>query len=200
MNGNDNVKAALAEYVALRDDNVKAALAEYVALRGELLLRIRTRDQTLLFPVIVLGTILSVGLRDVNSHGIILFVYPLVAVFLAYHWSQSDLRAGQIGTYIRTKLEPGTALGWETYVHEGMSRRYHGKKAYIRPTEFVALGIFLAGEIVSLLLALLTTQLTLETGGLLVFGMISIVFTSVVLARRRRYHQRRDELRMADTA
>lgn len=146
---------------AARPENVSdrmhsELLAEVSALRTEILHRVEMRQQILTFTLIVAGTMLSLGTQTIVLPGtqkdmaaVVLLVYPLLALFLARSWVQHDVRIAEIARYIETRIEPRCqGIGWETYIHN----LHRGKK--VRPMELTAAGIFLATQILALVLAL----------------------------------------------
>lgn len=93
-------------------------LAEYQSLREEILKRIEIRQQVLTFTLVVAGAILSYGTAKPDD-GVILLLYPLLALFLAIAWMQSDVRAGEIGNYIKEQIETKLdGIRWETYIRQ----------------------------------------------------------------------------------
>ncbi len=96
-------------------------LQEYSALRGEILKRMDIRHQLFTFTMVATGTILSVGLAAESTYKI-LFAYPLVALFVAGSWMNSDYRIYQIGQYIMKNIEERLLPpdeGWE-HAHKAL--------------------------------------------------------------------------------
>ena len=175
-------------------------LAEYSALRDEILKRIETRNQMLSFALVLAGVFLSAGVEErIGVDYAVLLIYPILATFLAAAWAHSDIRAGQIGAYIRTNLGkrlPGTGE-WEKYLREeyarpekGLLRRF--EKWLVRHiVEVYASGIFLTTQILAVLLAGYRAKFGfkgVEEIALLILDAVGFALTFfLVLVRRRRY-------------
>jgi 8-oxo-dGTP diphosphatase len=166
-------------------------LAEYGSLREEILKRMEIRTQLLTFTLIVSGAILSYGASE-NASVLVLLIYPILAYFLALAWTHSDLRAGEIGDYIKDYIETKTVgIGWQTHLQESMQKQK--KTIYKKATSFSAAGIFLVTEIASLFLALPKIDLTFnnfiqsaQVGLFLLADAIAIILTIVALRQRRK--------------
>jgi len=90
---------------------------QYNAVREEILARIKLRQQLLFFSLALAGALLAL----LEKLSIVVFLYPILSMFLSLSWVQNDHRIADIGRYIRKYLEDDS--GWETYVHKNRSRK-----------------------------------------------------------------------------
>jgi hypothetical protein len=102
-------------------------LSQFRALRDEMVKHIELRDQLLSIALIAFGS-LSAAMAQ-NPKAPFLFLYPVLALFLASAWGYHERVIRRIGAYIRDELEPqvrfeqppeGTKklLWWENYLHK----------------------------------------------------------------------------------
>src|SRR2546429_659030 len=91
-------------------------LAEYAALRSEIEKRLELRQQLLVATLAVAGTFLTLGVQPGLS-ALTVLIYPIPAMFVAVVDAHSDLRIGQIASYLRELEESifGAGWGWEAY-------------------------------------------------------------------------------------
>jgi hypothetical protein len=160
-------------------------LAEYKALRDEVLARIGMRNQIVNFAVIVLAALFAVSARDGGVPGgtspAVLLAYPILAFFLARGWVNHDTRIGEIGEYIRTRLENGSSgFQWDGYLFG----KYQGEKHWVRPEAFFAAGLFAGTSALVTVLAVRAATLTPVLTGLLVLDLLAIGWTVVSVGRR----------------
>lgn len=167
--------------------------AQYSAMRAEMIKRLEIRSQLVALTLLVAGTFLSVGIQASVPESALL-VYPLIAMFLAASWKQSDVRTGQMVRFIRDILEKhiGPApseLGWENY------RRANYRISRLTP--FSVSGVFIVTQLLAIALAVvrfvplihdlrldnLSPELTVD-GVLLVVGVASVIATFYILRRR----------------
>ena len=185
----------LLEYLANKNSESKEeCLTEYVSLREEILKRMDIRNHLLTFTLIVSGAILSYGSTP-NASILVLLIYPILAFFLALGWMHSDVRAGEIGRYIKTNIECKlNGIGWENYISEIKAKQKEQKKTFfIKATEISASGVFLVTEIVSIVLAIPKMKtllqdpiLLIQVVLLLIFDMVAIIYTYKFLRHRRK--------------
>jgi hypothetical protein len=182
----------------MASDSHGARLAEYSTLRDEILMRIRMRNQILVFTIVVLGIVLSLSAqKDVSP--VVFFVYPMLATFLALRWAWSDVRIWEIGDYIRTRIEkevPG--LHWEGYMHSLRSKSREGDKSsswFQRPTEISAIGLFLGAGILATALGYWRSAPTIQEYILIGCDVVALVATVLVLRMRsvKRERKRKNE-------
>jgi hypothetical protein len=143
-------------------------MEEYHILRAEILKRMEIRHQLFTFTLVLAGTFLSVGLGIPAGYKILL-IYPLIAMFVAGSWMQSDFRIYQIGQYIKNNIEKRflpAGKGWE-HAHEGI-------KTILLLNS--ARGVIISSQVMMILLALLVTRLKLDT-----LDMVLLVVDGVVM-------------------
>jgi hypothetical protein len=103
----------------VQPENMGLLIAEYNALREEILKGSEVQYQLIALTLTAFGLILTVGLQAKNVS--ILLVYPILALFLATVWTNTQARNAGIGAYIRKNIEPRAAekaIGWESYLHQ----------------------------------------------------------------------------------
>lgn len=168
--------------------------AQYSAMRAEMIKRLEIRSQLVALTLLVAGTFLSVGVQA-NVPESALLVYPLIAMFLAASWKQSDVRTGQMVHFIRDNIEqhigPAPAeLGWEHY----RAKVYPASKL----TPFSVSGVFVVTQLLAMALAAvrfaplvqsvrlssISPELVVD-GVLLAVGVASVIATFFILRRRR---------------
>jgi len=91
---------------------------QYNAVREEILTRIKLRQQLLFFSLTFAGALLAL----LEKFSIVVFLYPILSMFLALSWVQNDYRIADLGRYIRKYLEIDN--GWETYIHKNRSSKF----------------------------------------------------------------------------
>jgi hypothetical protein len=153
-------------------------IEEYHALRDEILKRMDIRQQLFTFTLVITGTFLSLGL-SVESGYKILLVYPLIAMFVAGTWMQSDFRIYQIGQYIKHNIENHflpEGKGWE-HAHDEV-------KTILLLNS--ARGVIIGSQVIVTLLALLITQLQLDTLDIILLGVdgVALLITAFILRLR----------------
>ncbi len=91
----------------------------YNALRAEILKRIESRQQIMLATLTFFGVILGYGIKS-NTSPLVILTYPIISFCLALSWSQVNFRLGQLGYYIRKKIEPKfyQTDPWEKYIRK----------------------------------------------------------------------------------
>lgn len=174
--------------------------AQYSSMRAEMIKRQEIRSQLLALTLVVAGTFLSVGLQP-NVPESALLVYPPLAMFLAASWKQSDVRTGQMASFIRKNIEPrigpaSAELGWENY----RAKRFPTRSL----TPFSVSGVFLATQGLAIALACVrfvphilpiiqTHQLGsdyVEVGVdtvLLIGALFAMIRTFLLIVRRQRF-------------
>lgn len=155
-------------------------LAEYSALRAELLKRIELQHQMISLALIAAGTFLSVGIQFDSAT--IILIYPILAMFLASAWSQSDFWIRRIAFHIHFHIEEvlaGNDQGWEHNNHPGSKIPFFGSLSL-----FASRGIFIGTQVLAIFVAWLRTGFPLEDQVLMVVDILIIVLTLVLLRRR----------------
>lgn len=168
--------------------------AQYSSMRAEMIKRQEIRSQLVALTLVVAGTFLSIGAQT-NVPESTLFVYPLIAMFLAASWKQNDIRTGQMAHFIRVNIEkhigPAPAqLGWESY----RNKTYPPS----RLTPFAVSGVFMVTQLLAMALAVVRFVPLIQSGRLnnvsvelavdvvlFVVGLASVIATLFILRRRR---------------
>jgi len=127
--------------------NLPALLEEFRSLRAEILLRIQLRSQLLAFAITSFGAIIALTANSTFPKEV-LFVYPLLAFFIACEWTYHDLRVLRIASYIKQIEGEVGGLGWEHHLDAIRERRI------FRGTTVATGGIFVCASALSLGLAL----------------------------------------------
>ncbi len=163
-------------------------LAEYAALRDEILKRLELQHQSLSLGLIALGALIPLGVESESP--IVILLYPIIVLFLAASWSQSDLRTGQIGTYIRENIEPRLTNGqpgWESLRAKSVVIGLFGSLSV-----FSARGLFLVTQVfVVLLCAVLFRDLLQEFEIIFVFVDLGVVLLTWLIMTKARYARNR---------
>jgi 8-oxo-dGTP diphosphatase len=153
-------------------------LEEYAALRSEILERVKMRQQILTFTLVIGGTFLTLGVQFDKT--LALLIFPVLATLLALLWVQSDVRAGEIGEYIRANVESHLdGVRWETHIRQ----KYASQK--LRSAEVSAFWVFWVTEIFSILIAAPKLVFSIEETALVILDIVSLVITLFVIQRRR---------------
>jgi len=140
---------ALLAYAEVNLDK-EGLLIEYDALRAEVLHRMDKRQQLLTLTIAGAGAFTAAVTGEIVLP-FVLLLYPFLALCTAIAWSHHDVRIGEIGAYIRERIEPHfPGLNWESH----MRVLYEGKAPSKRVAEYASLGIFVGTEVAAVLLAL----------------------------------------------
>jgi len=148
---------------------------EYSALKNEMLKRIEMRQQLISITLTLAGIFLSFGLTS----DMVTLVYPPLAMFLAFGWSQNDFRIRRMARYIRENLESlKIGLNYETIMHE--DRLNNSSMETWRFLVISHSGIFLFTQIMAVGIDLLRSgfQFTPLRIGLLIVDAISMILVS----------------------
>jgi hypothetical protein len=123
-------------------------MEQFRALRTEILLRIPLRSQLVAFAVTSFAAIIALTSSGTFPREV-LFVYPIMAFFIAYEWMDHDLKIFGIASYIKQQIEPHfPTLRWEHHLDHMRKRRK------LRTSRVSAGGIFVCASLLSLGLAL----------------------------------------------
>src|SRR5712692_7428109 len=90
--------------------------AEYTSLREEIIKRIEIQHQLLSLALIAPGTVLAIGFQTRSAS--LLFVYPLLGMFLSAVWLSNSIAIHDIAGYIRSQIQPRVGEGraiWERH-------------------------------------------------------------------------------------
>ena len=152
-------------------------LAEYEALRAEILKRTEIQHQLISLALIATGTFLTIGSATAT------LAYPILAIFLAAAWIQSDVRIGQLGAYIKKRIEErlfGSNLGWEHFYTSLHDMPRLGSLAHL-----ASRGVFVGTQILTVFVSLLMNSFPTEDIVLLLVDSFVIVLTIFLLRRRK---------------
>ncbi len=162
------------------------AHAMYEQLHSEINQRLELRQTIVTFTLLVAASLFGLGLQS-WANAVTVLCYPILALFLSLIWGQHDVKIGQIAAYLR-QLEDdllGGYDGWERW------RRHHFQVRHYR-IELPAKGVFLASEILAMLIGLarfLSTPTALVSTILFIVLMAidcaALVLTSLALKHYR---------------
>jgi hypothetical protein len=169
------------------DDSINAIRLgiqmEYKALRDESLKRIELRQQLATITLTLAGVFLGVGL---NTNQVAL-LYPPLATFLAFGWSQNDIRIRDIGVFIREHYEstiPG--LQWETFLAKQRQTEKSPSTTWLRKVVLSHGGIFLFSQIMAIGIGLSKFSFTPVEQVLLGIDLVFVIPVVWLLAQARR--------------
>jgi hypothetical protein len=151
--------------------------AEYTSLREEIIKRIEIQHQLLSLALIAPGTVLAIGFQTRSAS--LLFVYPLLGMFLAAVWLANSLAIHDIAGYIRSQIQPRVGEGraiWERH-------RASIDTSRVRLLHFWGTrGIFIGTELLALVAGV--TLATFNTAQILFLsiGIICSVSTTLLLS------------------
>jgi len=168
-------------------------LKEFEVLRAEILSRLRMRQQVLALTLAGAAAFLAAGAQKLLDPAVLL-LYPLVAAFLAAVWAHNDIRIGELGRYIKEKIEPRVAgLGWQGHIRSQYDEPQFRRWLWVaRLAELSAGGIFLCTQLLAIILAAyregpLTFKLAENV--LLVLDTMAIALTLAFVVERRRSYR-----------
>jgi hypothetical protein len=173
------------------EDNPK--LIEFQALRDEILKQIELQQDTLNMTLTFAAAFLGAGLLQNSQTNLVgpslAFIYPIIAALLALRWAQINYQLGNLGDYIKEKIEvPNSGLGWQSYLlnpGEGRSLiKWNGRGL---PRAGISLiswkghalsqgGIFICTQLMATLIVLASFTNTPFQWGLLGLDILSILF------------------------
>ncbi len=151
---------------------ISLIVAEYSSLREEVIKRLELEVQLVNLTLIVAGAFLSLGIQS-SKFAAILFVYPLIAMFLAAGWVYNDRRVRQISNYIRELETRVSGLGWGHFVEAARERA--GFWSFLGFLS--ASGVFLITQLVAVLVVLFLASFATLEWILLAIDIIAIVVT-----------------------
>lgn len=182
-------------------------LEEYKMLRAEILKRTELQQQIINFALIATGAMLTLGSNS-NVSPNVLFLHPILMAVFAMAWVDHDHWIGRIAAYLG-RVEVNEGLGWEGYlVADALARKAERRgrpmrgrwNEPVRDLAFVSTRtLFLVTDVLAIGLALNRFELPLEEwasrlpgaasqsldGWLLCIGVAAVVFSAMVLRRRR---------------
>ncbi len=150
-------------------------LAEFSSLREEVHRRTDIQHQLISLALVALGVFFSINHERAS---LVLLAYPILALFLASAWSQSDIRIRQIGAYI-SSIEAellGGDRGWEHNLRKVSGVGRFGSLAF-----FASRGVFVGTQMVAILMALLRSAPGSAESVILGVDCFVILLTIVVL-------------------
>lgn len=157
----------------------------YEQLHAEINQRLDLRQTIVTFTLLVAASLFGLGLQS-WANAVTVLCYPILALFLSHIWGQHDLKIGQIAAYLRQIEDDllGNYPGWERW------RRQHFQVKH--RLEIPAKGVFLASEILAMLIGLarflstpLTPAPTILFVALMVIDSVALVLTSIALKHYR---------------
>ncbi len=161
-------------------EQILLIVAEYNALRDEILKRSEFRNQIISFALIISGTILTIGLQP-NSPPYILFVFPILGLFLAGMWKRNMVWGRRLSTYIQENVENKfNVTGWEA----DASSRHKARFSFIMSTTFSAGGLFLGVGAITFILGLLKSTYAPIDIGLIAIDGVCLLATLLTLLSR----------------
>ena len=165
------------------DHNVNPGYGwEYTAIRGEILKRIEMRQQLISITLTLAGIFLSIGLTS----EMVTLIYPPLAMFLAFGWSQNDLRIRRSARYIRDNLESlHIGLNYETTMQQ--DRIENTGMANWRYLVISHSGIFLFTQIMAVGIDILRSGMQFDVlrVSLLIVDAISIMMVARITLKSR---------------
>ena len=159
-------------------------LAEFSALRDEISKRLSFQHQLIVISLVVAGTFFSLSFNS-ESDPKIIYIYPVIALFLASGWAYNNIRLKQIGLYIKNNIESNIINGgWETYriehLHSNNIIRHSMSVIFGR-------GIFIGTQLIFLTLSLFKFGLPVDifnpTSIGLFIDILSIILTFYLTKR-----------------
>jgi hypothetical protein len=146
-------------------------LAEYAKLRDEILKRTEIQHQLISLALVATGTFLAMDSLTAK------LTYPVLALFLSIAWVQSDIRIGQLGMYIRERIEGRLGdIGWE---HFHTPLRDLGRMGSL--AHFASRGILCGTQFLTVLVSLLIANFSTLDKVLLCLDSLVIILTIVLL-------------------
>jgi hypothetical protein len=146
---------------------------EYATLREEVLRRIDSRQQTLSVTLTLAGAFLGLGW---GASPVVLLMFPLIALFLAFSWAQNEVFIQQINAYIRENLEKGT--GYQSFI----SQRGSEIRLWGWPIEIIAIGgVFILVQIMAIGLGTYRFENSSIQWILLILDILAVVATLGVM-------------------
>jgi len=115
MDGHNSLEVGSpSEFTLELRDRMPLVVAEYESPRAEIIKRGEMRYQVLAITLILAGTILTVGLQA-NASPYVLFVFPILAWFLARMWTHNMRWTRRLSDHIRTTIDDKYhATSWES--------------------------------------------------------------------------------------
>jgi len=156
----------------ITNESLSLIIAEYNAMREEILKLVENQHQILSLSLIAPGTILAIGFQTRNAS--IMYLYPILALFLAAIWLSNSHGVHKIGAYIKNRIElkvGANNIGWEHFRSENLDPNrivsFLSFRAIFIVAELLAIiaGISLSGfdtiEIILLIVAIISCILTI---------------------------------------
>ena len=164
-------------------DATKLIVAEYESLRSEIITRIGTGQNLVSLTLVVTGAFLGAGLQpQVNTS--VLLVYPILAFFLAAGWAHNFLRIRQLADYIRQIESKVSVIGWSLHILDLSERTVSRVLGLLS-----ASGVFVATQLIVILLAILQISFTTTEWILLAIDLLFVIGTILILSMSRVWQQ-----------
>jgi hypothetical protein len=163
----------------LSDKQFELILAQYNALRAEILKRSEIRYQIITINLVITGSILTFGLQT-SSPSYVLFVFPMLGVFLASIWKHNGHWAQRASAYIREQIEkPIGIAGWESAV----LKEPHSQRWLFR-VSVSGSALFLGTQIITMSLGILRSSFSTLDVVMIVLDAVCVLLTMTILLRR----------------
>lgn len=162
-------------------------IAEYATLREEILKLSDTQHQLMTLAFFAFGTLIGTGIQFKNA--LIIFLYPVLALFLWAGWLSHAYGIDMLGHYIQSRIETkvGTEnIGWENYSRANPIPTTHSLLAFL-----ASRGIFPMTQIIAAIIGFSISGLNLL---LLIIAFLSIAPTVSLLIWAALKQQRRKRL------
>lgn len=151
--------------------------AEYTSLREEIIKRIEIQHQLLSLALIAPGTVLAIGFQTGSAS--LLFVYPVLGMFLSAVWLANSSAIHDIAGYIQSQIKP--QVGEEKPIWE--HHRASIDTSRVRLLHFWGTrGIFIGTELLALLAGLTLAKFNTAQLLFLIVGTLCSLLTTLLLS------------------
>lgn len=150
-------------------------LAEYNALRDEILKRTEIQHQLISLTLIAAGTFITINVPTA------ILTYPILGLFIAAAWKQSDSTIANLGAYIGTHIEDaflGDQQGWQHFFTGIRDPSLFGSLAHLSTR-----GIIGGTQVLMFFVGLVKTEFPTEDILLIVLDFLAIILTQIILKR-----------------
>ena len=153
---------------------------EYQQLRAEILKRTELRHQMLQTTLTFAGILIGVGAQTGNP--LLSSIYPPLALCFAMLWAQNDIRARQLGNFIRTEIENDQGR-WENFFRRELAPAGNLFGRYPLSI-FAPGGAFIISEVMAVAFCMFNLSGRSKTWWLLIIlDFVAIVGTGFLLAK-----------------
>jgi len=150
--------------------------AEYTSLREEIIKRIEIQHQLLSLALIAPGTVLAIGFQTGSAS--LLFVYPILGMFLSAVWLSNSFAIHDIANYIKNQLKPRAGENRSIWEH---SRASIDTRRVSILHFWGTRGIFIGTELLALLAGITLAKFNAAQVIFLIIGIISGILTTIML-------------------